>query len=637
MDFLIPRSWKIAITREKALQLFGNESPVGKVFNKVYGYSNYTICAVVTGLPKQSNYPFDILMTPNSDVTNWLMYSSENALIELAPNIDVKAFEKKLYEHTVAGGRNDITKMILTPLTEVRYTDNNIPRNVKFQHIVIFSIVGLLLILCTLFNYLTLFVSRFRIRQHEFALRVVYGASNRSLFTLLSVEFLMSLVVALLLGVFLIKMIMPSFILLSGIKIELSSIYFESLIYIAGIIVISLLTFLLSLSILRHRTLNAAIRGGNKKLFRKISIATQLVISIGFAFCSIVIVKQMYYLHNTDLGFAFKDRGSMMLGGRIGVNMNVLYDKMQQIPEITETVRCYSALIPERRMGFRVNQWDEQPENPEMINVELKYVSEQFLSHYDIKVVEGETLSDKDSESLVLINESMAKALGWHKSVGKSFIGGNKISFKVKGVIKNIYNSAPTVPAKPALYSITPKDRSQSAILFKYNKGKWKSCKEKIEAIVKAEYPDNTPVFYNMEEEYDKFLKSENALLKILSLVSLVCMIVCVFGFVSMVALTCEERRKEIAIRKIHGATIKDILDIFFKEYLTLLIVGALIAFPAGYLIMKSWLEGYVLQTEMSTWIYLSILLVLIIAIVICVGGKVYKTSRENPANTVKS
>jgi hypothetical protein len=430
---------------------------------------------------------------------------------------------------------------------------------------------------------------------------------------------------------------MPSFVEISGIRTESLSIYFESLIYIAGVIAISLLTFILSISILRRRTLNAAIRSGNKKLFRKISIATQLIVSIGFAFCSIVIVKQMYYLHNTDLGFAFKDRGSVILTGRIGVDISVLYNKMQQIPEITETVRCYSALIPNMRVGFRVSQWDEQPENPEPVSVELQYVSEQFLTHYDIKVIEGETLSDKDSESLVLINEAMAKTLGWHKSVGKSFVSGNNVSYKVKGVIKNIYSSAPTVPAKPVLYSITPKERSQTAIMFKYNKDKWKSCKEKIEAIIKADYPDNMPMFYNMEEEYDKFLKSENALLKILSLVSLVCMIVCVFGFVSMVSLTCEERRKEIAIRKIHGATIKDILDIFFKEYLTLLVIGALVAFPAGYLIMKRWLENYVLQTEISTWIYATILLTLIMAIVLCVGRKVYKTSHENPANSVKS
>jgi ABC-type antimicrobial peptide transport system permease subunit len=104
---------------------------------------------------------------------------------------------------------------------------------------------------------------------------------------------------------------------------------------------------------------------------------------------------------------------------------------------------------------------------------------------------------------------------------------------------------------------------------------------------------------------------------------------------VSIVSLTCEERRKEIAIRKINGATVKDILDLFFKEYLTLLVVGALIAFPVGYTVMKRWLENYVVQTEISAWIYASILLGLILTIVLCVGGKVYRTSIENPAYSI--
>jgi ABC-type antimicrobial peptide transport system permease subunit len=256
-------------------------------------------------------------------------------------------------------------------------------------------------------------------------------------------------------------------------------------------------------------------------------------------------------------------------------------------------------------------------------------VSEQFLQYYEIKLTEGELLSDKDDSKYVMINESAAKIFGWHNAVGKSFG-----AFIVKGVIKDIHNTRPTVPAKPLYYKKT--NNSTKTILFKYNEGAWKTCRKKIEEVIGMEYPNITPMILSAEEEYDKLLQSENILLRILSVVSLVCVIVCVFGFVSMISLTCEERRKEIAIRKINGATIKDILDIFFKEYLTLLAVGALIAFPVGYIIMKRWLESYVVQTEMSAWIYLSILLALIMAIVLCVGGKVYGTSRENPINAIK-
>ena len=142
---------------------------------------------------------------------------------------------------------------------------------------------------------------------------------------------------------------------------------------------------------------------------------------------------------------------------------------------------------------------------------------------------------------------------------------------------------------------------------------------------------------YNTEEEYNKFLKSENTLIKLLTFVSAICILICVFGFVSLVSLTCEERRKEIAIRKINGATAGDILAIFAKEYFLLLMIGAVIAFTTGYFIMQRWLEQYVKQTSIPVWIYLAIIFVMALVIVLCVGWQVYRASVENPAEVVKS
>lgn len=98
----------------------------------------------------------------------------------------------------------------------------------------------------------------------------------------------------------------------------------------------------------------------------------------------------------------------------------------------------------------------------------------------------------------------------------------------------------------------------------------------------------------NMEDTYNEYMKSENTLSKLLSVVSLICIVIAVFGIFSLVTLSCEQRQKEIAIRKVNGASVKVILNLFFKEYLLLLIVASFIAFPLGYAIMKHWLEGYV-------------------------------------------
>ena len=167
----------------------------------------------------------------------------------------------------------------------------------------------------------------------------------------------------------------------------------------------------------------------------------------------------------------------------------------------------------------------------------------------------------------------------------------------------------------------------------------WKSCKDKIEQILQKEEYSNSlvKIIANYEEKYNEFLKSENALIKLLSFVSVICVLICVFGFVSLVSLTCEERRKEIAIRKISGATAGDILAMFAKEYFLLLIIGAVIAFTTGYFIMQRWLEHYVVRTNIPAWIYLSIVGVLAMVIVLCVGWQVWRASIENPADVVKS
>jgi len=364
-----------------------------------------------------------------------------------------------------------------------------------------------------------------------------------------------------------------------------------------------------------------------------------LVISIGFAFCTIVILKQMYFLHHSDeLGFSFHDRGAIL---STNIDSGVLANQLKQIPEITEVfyAKEMSNLLPmSSRSSSMVNRWDDMPPDAERIYVERVFVSSEYIAFYNFQLVEGEMLTDADpAEEVVLLNESAVKAFGWHDPIGKRF--GNR---KVKGVIKDVYNFGPTIPTKPVYYSYHHQQYGsfgRSTVLFQYQKGSWKSCKERIEKLINTEYADISQLIevVNSEEEYDKYLKSENALIRLLSVVSAICVLICIFGFVSLVSLTCEERRKEIAIRKINGATAGDILAMFAKEYFLLLFIGAVIAFTTGYFIMQRWLEHYVKQTTISVGIYLSIVFVLALVIILCVGWQVWRASIENPAEVVKS
>ena len=125
--------------------------------------------------------------------------------------------------------------------------------------------------------------------------------------------------------------------------------------------------------------------------------------------------------------------------------------------------------------------------------------------------------------------------------------------------------------------------------------------------------------------------------MKLLSFVSLVCVLISIFGIFSLVTLSCEQRQKEIAIRKVNGAQIRHILQMFFREYLLLLVIAAVIAFPMGYVVMRQWLETYVRQTAINGWVYVGIFVVVAVIIVLCIIWRIWKAARQNPAEVIKN
>jgi ABC-type antimicrobial peptide transport system permease subunit len=346
-------------------------------------------------------------------------------------------------------------------------------------------------------------------------------------------------------------------------------------------------------------------------------------------------IKQLNYLHRIEnLGFDFKNTAQF----RSSEDPTVLQYKLQQIPEIEQVLTNNFTLMPRTARGIRnIVDWDDRNSgSEERIEFAGYYISEALVDFYKIQLVAGEFLSDSDSDNDVLIDEWTAKYLGWDNPVGTMLRPEVSPAYsRVKGVIRNIHSDPPTMPTQPTLYTARSTfPWSIDNVAVRYREGKLSIVREKLREVLDNSYNGNLTL---ADETYDGYIKSEKSLMKLLGFASLVCILISVFGFFSLVSLTCEERRKEIAIRKVSGATINDILSMFFKEYFLLLFIGALIAFPIGYYVMKRWLEQYVLQTAISAWIYIAILFALTFVIVLCVGWRVWRTSIENPADVVKS
>jgi hypothetical protein len=634
LDFLIDGK-KAAITEATAKKLFGDESLLGKTFFS-YG-REITICAVVKGWSKHSNFPFDILEV-NHKAPEWYM-SAWHTLIRLKTGVDATAFAKKIYEHEVE--KVGFTKIVITPLTSLHYNQpvtHLHPAAIQFEYLLLFAVAGLLVIICSLFNTLTLFVTRFRIREKELALRKVCGASFGSLFALLSTEFLWMAGGAFLLGLCAIRPLLAPFRELSEVSTPVSGIYLELSVYSLAIILISLLFFFLLLFFFQKRKLNATIRNSNKNLSRKVSVAVQLIISIAFIFCTTVMLKQIYFLHRVDMGLDFRNTATAYIYPNN--DLKILEEQVRQIPEVTTIFSGLPSLMPKHmRLGIALDDWDGKPAETRNLPVEAIVITKDYTEFYGFQLLAGEGIEEHHTSSEVWLNETAVKDMGWSKeeAIGKHVKEHNDMT--VLGVFKDIVVNSPVVPVMPTIFAVKFESVSGSSpddVLFRYQPECWDACKKHIEALAQKEYPNSNLRLVNAKEEYDTYIKSEIMLTKLLGIISLVCILITVFGLFSLVSLACEQRQKEMAIRKINGATVKDILKLFFGEYMLLLVIGAVVAFPIAYLVMKRWVERYILQTEISAWIYFAIFIALGGIIVLCIGWRVYKASVENPANCLE-
>ena len=642
-EFLTFKSNKVAITRRAAYRMFGEESPIGKeIYDGYNRTSPLTICAVVSEWTGHSNFEYDILdrCTPNNE---WNI-SSWQTLVRLHANASSEDFNRKVEEMVVSVPGHDNWKLsdwTTVPLTKLHYNHPIANMEVKFQHVVLFSIASALVILCCLLNYISLFITQIRNRSKEFALRMVNGASSFRMFKMLMTEYTLLLFAAWFFSMMFIELSLPFFKEISEVKLTQLEVYQQGTLCSVGVIVLS--TILASAPILYYRkrstqSILSAQKGGREKnLFRRAMLLCQLVISIGFIFCASVIMKQLHFLNHSDVGMERKNRAALCISSYADGQM--LVERIKQLPEVEEALSVSTPLIPQGgsiRIGYE--NWEDKPENAETVIIETIQEGAPYMNFYGLKLKEGEMLSPSSTSTDIVLNEAAIKALGWHEPVGKHLYRG-KEKYRVIGVVKNWHSTSPTMPIFPAGFQVNNGFSFSSGIniLIKYKEGMWKPCREKVEAIVKEVHPTDPFRLNDTEEEYNKFLTSENALLRMLTILSIVCILISVFGIYSQIVLTCEQRRKEIAIRKVNGAHMKDILTMFAKEYAILLFIASVIAFSIGYAIIKHWLESYTLQTPVSWWIFACIFIGIAIVIALSIGYRVWKAANENPADVVKS
>lgn len=639
--FLHKPEEEIALTQEAAQRFFGSiEDVLGK---ELYLLGKpRKITALLSGWSKHSNFFYEIIEgVPDKANDNW-MASGFYSCLRLKEGVDRKAFAEKLKQTNLnPKGIVSVSGLMLERLMDCHYTLFQDTNRIALQYVQLFSVVSMLIIGVALVNFFSMMVTRIRIRRREIGLRVVCGSTTGGLFRLFVSELVLLMLGSGLLGLVFLEVAKEKFQELSAVE---GGLYLPALGYFFFLFLVSVL---LSVVIIRYysrksimETLHHTIGNVRERMFfQQGSIVIQLTICVGILWGLSVLFLQLNHLSHTDIGFERDGRATFSSDPQ----EEGVIAQIKQIPYVQEVKELVS-LFPRRSMAATlVNAWDGKSENDEPF--EMQYIPEgqEFMDFYGLRLIQGTPLSEQTDGHQVLINETAAKRLGWADPVGKYFgyvdpEGRFRRDFTVVGVIKDFHISAPTDPVQPTLlagYGVGA-IRLGRNILLRFDETRTADLHRAVEAIMQGLDGHHDFELKTVREAYDEYLTSERSLMKLLAFVSVVCIVISLFGVYSHVTLACERRRKEIAIRKVNGATAWLIMQSFLKQYAWMLLLSCLIAFPVGTLVMRRWLEQYVEQTTINGWLYGLIMVILALFIGLCTGRSVWRAAHENPAEVIK-
>ena len=651
---------QVAVSDRLARHLWGDESPIGKELVDEYNETERTrmVTAVFKSWDNHSNFPMDLLSKISAERYEEWGNRGATCVMRYHPTAKTDTVYNKLWNMMINRDNPYYElnwNLKVLPITRMRHYTKQYNDTAKFQvnHIYLFSVASLLLIVCGLLNYLTLFINRLFIRRREMALRKVFGASRWNLTVQFLTEYGLLLVIALAFGLVTMELSMDWFFQMSQLPVNPEYIYQETAIYFAVVLLLSLLVSVPVIMYFQRQSLLSGIVGVNGlmryQIFRRISTGVQISISIFCIFCVVVMMKQIDTLRYGDIGFERENRGTLSYFRHEEKAVKVL-SFLNQLPEVDTAIAIVRPIYPisYSHLFYKIRQ-KENPQLNEDFGVGKERIDETIAQFYGLTLLQGRWPRPGDFDSgqgyivrngiteygNVCINESFARRLGWEDPIGKSFITERDERFTIVGVYKDILNGSPTEKAVPSIaaYPFINMD-NRGEVHFKFKPGTWSSLRQKIIDYYK-EQEGETVEPWTYDDYYAPMLVSENNLQKLLNITTGICILIALFGVWSMIMLTCEQRRKEIAVRKVFGATVKDILDMFIVEYMALQGVAALVAFPIGYACMKPWLEQYVVQTSIPWWIYVGIFLMVALLVALCVGWRVWKTATAHPADEI--
>ena len=663
-----PTKNSLIITERSAQKYFGKDSPIGNNLELQLGNDTvlFTVSAVAKNIPLESSIQFDMLIPFSNARHIW----SERRLTQGWSNIFVESYFL-LKQNAKAGDVNAKIPSIMQPLVANNYKpgeynvslqpmrdihlNNNLPAgnqpvsDPKYSYIL--GTVCILLLLIACINFVTLSIGRSATRALEVGVRKVLGAERQQLIRQFWGEALLLTLMALIIGIGLVIVLQKPFNLLANRELSFQINGFTILFCFILVSTIGLLAGIYPAFVLSNfkpiQVLKGKLNVGGMGFFRKSLVVGQFVASIIMIIGTISVSRQLNYLRTKDLGFN-KEHVVIVPTNKSRSEGNRLAQRFQAVLQKNpEVINSTTSLFSFAEYGWMTLGYTD--DKNVFRQFRFNAIDPDFVKAMGLEIIAGKDFSkDNTADSnYILVNEALVKEYGWKDPIGQRLPG--RYDEKVMGVVRDFNFETLRTDIRPVVMAIKPDSlfrRSsdvnmnfapQPRVSVRFRGGNLQDQITFLKSAWKSVAGDQDFEYRFLDDALASAYQQEQRLSKIVRYASLLSIFIACMGLFGLATLVVVRRTKEIGIRKVLGANVSGIVALLAKDFIVLVIVASLIAFPIAWWAMHKWLQDFAYRVNIGWWIFLIAAATALLIALITVSFQAIKAAIANPVKSLRT
>lgn len=657
------------ISESAAKKYFGTTDAIGKTIETNDDSSTiYKVTAVIKDMPQNSHFYFDFLFSMKNVKYQWGQYTSHNfhTYLLLKKGADYKSLEKKFPQYidkyvvpfvrqfmqinSMEEFEKSGNKLVysLIPLTKIHLYSNRsfeIKPGGNIQYIYIFSAIALFILLLGCINFMNLTTARSANRAREVGIRKVLGTQRKNLISQFLTESTLMVLLSLVIAVFIVYFILPFFNDVAGKSLSLQKLFLPQVLpflvalpFIVGILAGSYPAFYLSffkpIEVLKGK-LSAA--GRNSRL-RSLLVVFQFTTAIILIIGTFIVYLQLHFIQNRKLGFN-KDQ-VLIVDNAYALDKHIETFKNEMLQQPGVVSGTISSFLPVTSSSRNDNSFskDAVMNAKNGFDMQTWAVDYDYLKTMGIELKNGRNFSKEfgTDSSAVILNETAAQFLEYDDPIGKTIYSSDSkpVPYKIIGVVKNFNFESLHKSIGPLALFLS---KSMGLVSFKVVAAQIPSILKTVESKWKS-MALGMPFSYRfMDDSFTGMYKSEQQAGEIALIFSVLAIFIACLGLFGLATFIAEQRTKEIGVRKVLGASVPDLVSMLSKDFLKLVAIASLIAFPVAWWAMNKWLQDFAYRISIEWWVFLLAAFIALLIALITVSFQAIKAALANPVKSIRT